>query len=114
MTVASQNVGVGKYDFKSKQWSHIRIDGGYLNAIYASEAGLWISWPSNINLWKNGQLATYPVFVFEGGTKIEYGVWCISHLIFLKVNYGLVLKGDFCFLIQNPKKAIIMSKLFQG
>jgi signal transduction histidine kinase/DNA-binding response OmpR family regulator len=115
MTVAFQNVGVGQYDFKSKQWSYIRIDGGYLNAIYASEYGLWISGLSNINLWKNGQLATYPIFVYKGGAKIEYGVWCIfpSNISKNKLWLGAE-RGFLLFNTESKKSQLFINPLIKG
>jgi signal transduction histidine kinase/DNA-binding response OmpR family regulator len=115
MTVVFRDKDVGKYDFKSKQWSYIRTYSDYLHAIYASEDGLWISGGNIISLWKNGELATYPIFVYEDGVKRYHSPWCIfpsnlaENKLWLGTEHGFLL-----FDTESKKSQSMINPLIKG
>ena len=118
MTVAFAFNSVGKYHFKSKQWSYIKSSHHYSMSdfkmsMYASADGLWIGGEDQISLLKNEQLATDPMFLYEG--KISQDIWCIfpSNLSSKKLWLGTE-EGLFFFDTESKKIQSTINPLIKG
>ena len=114
MMVAFAFNNVGKYHFKLKQWSYIKTNY-HLISMYASAGGLWIGGSQNISLWKNEQLATYPMFFYEDDIEISQNIWCIfpSNLSSKKLWLGAEM-GLFLFDTETKKSQLITNPLMKS
>jgi len=112
MTVAFEYKGIGKFNFKSKQWSNIPITGSK-RPLYASRGGIWIGGEAYIGLWKNGQLFTYNIITADGLSLNEV-VWSIfpSNLSSKKLWFGTE-KNLFIFDTESKKSELIPNSLIK-
>jgi len=112
MTVAFEYRGIGKFNFKSKQWSNIPITGSK-RPLYASRGGIWIGGEAYIGLWKNGQLFTYNIITADGLSLNEV-VWSIfpSNLSSKKLWFGTE-KNLFIFDTESKKSELIPNSLIK-
>jgi signal transduction histidine kinase/DNA-binding response OmpR family regulator/ligand-binding sensor domain-containing protein len=112
MTVAFEYKGIGKFNFKSKQWSNIPITGSK-RPVYGSREGIWIGGEAYIGLWKNGRLSTYDIITTDG-SRLNEVVWSIfpSNLSSKKLWFGTE-KNLFIFDIESKKSESIPNPLIK-
>jgi len=112
MTVAFEYKGIGKFNFKSKQWSNIPITGSK-RPVYGSREGIWIGGEAYIGLWKNGRLSTYDLITTDG-SRLNEVVWSIfpSNLSSKKLWFGTE-KNLFIFDIESKKSESIPNPLIK-
>lgn len=112
ITMAFEYRGMGKFNFKSKQWSNIPIAGSK-RPLYASREGIWIGGEAYVGLWKNEQIFTYNIITADGLSLNEV-VWSIfpSNLSSKKLWFGTE-KNLFIFDTESKKSELIPNSLIK-
>ncbi len=114
MTVTLEYKDIGKYNFKTTQWSNIKVPGNSKRPIYASRDGLWMGGIGRVALFGNRQLSSYDLVTTKGVTFADV-IWSIfpSNISSNKLWLGTE-KNLFIFNTDSKKTQLIANPLIKG
>lgn len=114
ITVTLEYKDIGKYNFKTKQWSNIKVPGKSKRPIYDSREGLWMGGIGHITLLENEHFSSYELIMGQDSSLADV-IWSIfpSNLASNKLWIGTD-KNFFVFDTESKKTQLIANPLIKG
>lgn len=114
MTVTLEYKDIGKYNFKSKQWSNIKVPGKSKRPILTTNDGLWMGGIGHMTLFRNEQFYSHELIPNKDSAQADV-IWAIfpSNISAKKLWIGGE-KNLFVFDTESKKSQLISNPLIKG